>query len=670
MKLRARRSYQDLFTWSHALGDEAIAHRDGAVSLMIEWNGIDASLMAEKERTEAWEPVYRALEILDPGWCLECHLWRAWDATLADAYRTEGRRAVRGEAFGNYVREELARHLIQFGMTNRVAAVLTAAAPPRIGFRVKHALMDQARRADRLLCGARQLLPYLGGGRIAAVGEYCRWITRTLDGDTTHRGSQRHIDPGFALNEQLVTHDDRTCPTGGTTRCRTFFVYLFPDAYPGWSESVASLGVPLHICQVIRPLPRQQALAAGVRQKSQVEGLIQTGRPDGQQHAALDLDGFLEFVERHNLPVFRSVYVIQIYGEAPELERYGRELTDRIERAGGQVRCNAWLQQPYGRIAAPGQGYLSPVFRPDHLWQVGNMLPAQVFATGDPAPECLRMGASGELIGFRFTGKILQHAFTVAITGGGKGVEKVVTIAETYPLGIDWYVVEVGESYRWVVEAFGGVYARVEPGETSVNPLPPYRLARPEGQPLDAVVAAATVNALAFLLTDGSTVLTVHQAAVAQAALQRLYSGRGSDQSAPSLNDYLEILATSRPGMPDQADAARVMASNLESFLGTAEGRVFSRGDNLEITEGLCGIDLGLVEHASPKLLKFYLVFLSLRFSHMALANRRPCRVLLDELHKFVAHAPDVVGRLVSELARMGRKESASIDLVTQGILE
>ncbi|MHB1951400.1 MAG: hypothetical protein ACYCQK_07995, partial [Acidiferrobacteraceae bacterium] len=49
---------------------------------------------------------------------------------------------------------------------------------------------------------------------------------------------------------------------------------------------------------------------------------------------------------------------------------------------------------------------------------------------------------------------------------------------------------------------------------------------------------------------------------------------------------------------------------------------------------------------------------------------RRPCRVLLDELHKFVAHAPDVVGRLVSELARMGRKESASIDLVTQGILE
>lgn len=672
MILGARRSYQDLFTWSHGLGDQIIAHRDGAVSAMIAWNGIDTSLMSERERAEAWEAVYRVLESLASGWCLEYHLWRTWDPTLAEEYRKEGQSSDRRSgAFGNFVRAEMAAHLSQFAMSNRVAAVLTATPPPRLPFRVKRALADQARRAERLLQQTEPLLAYLTGGRVTTIEEYCARITQTLEGIGAHSVCGRTIDPGFALNEQLVTGCSRIPPGAPCTTTRTFFVYLYPDASPGWSESIASLNLPLHICQVIRPLQRRRALAAGARQKSLIEGLIRGGRRDGQEQAARELDGFLEFVERHNLPVFHSVYVVQLCGSDAELERYGRELADLIDGAGGQVRCHPWLQRPYGRIVAPGQGYLSPVFRPDHLWQVGNMIPAQVFTTGDPNPECLRMGRSGALVGFRFSGKTVQHAFTIAITGGGKGVEKVVTIAETYPLGIDWYVIEVGESYRWVVEAFGGAYVQVDPGLTSVNPLPPYRLARTDAaQPVDTIVAAATVNALAFLLTDGCTVLTVHQAAAAQAALQRLYATRAPGDGAPSLSGYLTSLSEIRLEMAEQIQAARAMASNLESFLATAEGRVFSTGENLEITEGLCGIDLGLVEHASPKLLKFYLVFLSLRFGHMALGNRRPCRVLLDELHKFVAHAPEVVGRLVSELARMGRKESASIDLVTQGIHE
>ncbi len=639
---------------------------------MIAWNGIDTSLMSERERAEAWEAIYRVLESLTSGWCLEYHLWRTWDVTLAEEYLREGRSAgPRAGSFGNFVRAEMAAHLSQFAMTNRVAAVLTATPPPRLPFGVRRMLADQTRRAERLLREAEPLLAYLDGGRVTTIEEYCARITQTLEGVGVHLVRGRTIDHGFALNEQMVTGPSRTSPGDPRAVTRTYFVYLYPDALPGWSESIASLNLPVHICQVVRPLQRRRALRSGARQQSLIEGLIGGGRRDGQEQAARELDGFLEFVERHNLPVFQSVYVVQLWGSDAELERYGRELSDLIDGAGGQVRSNPWLQGPYSRIAAPGQGYLSPVFRPDHLWQVGNMVPAQVFATGDPHPECLRMGRSGALVGFRFTGKTVQHAFTIAITGGGKGVEKVVTIAETYPLGIDWYVIEVGESYRWVVEAFGGAYVRVDPGRTSVNPLPPYRLARADAaRPVDTIVAAATVNALAFLLTDGCAVLTVHQAAAVQAALQQLYAARDPRSGAPSLSGYLERLSGIHLEMPEQIDAARAMASNLESFLATAEGQVFATGENLDITEGLCGIDLGLVEHASPKLLKFYLVFLSLRFGHMALANRRPCRVLLDELHKFVAHAPDVVGRLVSELARMGRKESASIDLVTQGIHE
>jgi hypothetical protein len=88
------------------------------------------------------------------------------------------------------------------------------------------------------------------------------------------------------------------------------------------------------------------------------------------------------------------------------------------------------------------------------------------------------------------------------------------------------------------------------------------------------------------------------------------------------------------------------------------------------LSEGITGVDLKDIDRASPKLLKFYLVFLALRFNNLAFARRNPARVLLDEMHKFVHVAPEIIGQLISELARMGRKDAAAIDIVTQGISE
>jgi hypothetical protein len=112
------------------------------------------------------------------------------------------------------------------------------------------------------------------------------------------------------------------------------------------------------------------------------------------------------------------------------------------------------------------------------------------------------------------------------------------------------------------------------------------------------------------------------------------------------------------------------MSANLHSFLETPEGRIFARRDNVQISPGISGIDLRDVDRASPKLLTFYLVFLCLRFLNLAFAKTGQARVLLDEIHRFVAHAPEVLRRLVSEIARMGRKEAAAIDIVTQGLAE
>ena len=190
-----------------------------------------------------------------------------------------------------------------------------------------------------------------------------------------------------------------------------------------------------------------------------------------------------------------------------------------------------------------------------------------------------------------------------------------------------------------------------------------------EDYPLDAILVAQTVQSLAFLLTDGNVRLNAHERSAAQSAMQLLYAVP-ADAKAPNLADYLVSLEALDFDKKEVNQAAKIMAANLHSFLDTSEGRIFTRPDNLYLSDGISGVDLKEVDKASPDLLKFYLVFISLRFNNLAFAHGRTTGILLNEMHKLVAAFPDVIGTLISELARMGRKDAAFVDIVTQGIKE
>ena len=674
-RLLARsRQYPALYTWSHLLGEEVIAHGDGAVSLLIEWSGIDAELLTETERAQCWTALHSALATLEAGCCAEFHWWREWDAGLAAAYLEHGQTMQRGGALAAAVRAAQAEHLRRYGIANSVAVVLTRVPVPLPFFGARRALRRQAEEAEALRAQAQRLLPHLPGARIAPAPEYLQRILQSFDRDAFEHGARVAYDPQLLLCEQLL----RTAPRVEDSRVRVGerltqvqLVHLYPDAGPAWFLPLAALPVPMHVAAILRPLDARAAMRAAERQSDLAEGALGRRGRDRQLQAVRDLAGFRAYVAEHNLPVYRNSYVIHLHGTRAELAEHGRFVSDRIMTAGGQVRMADYVQLPYFRTAQPGQGYRAPLFRADHARQIAHMLPVQVYRGGEAVPESLRLGASGALIGFSLANQPVAHSFTVAMTGGGKGVDKVATIAETYPFGTDWYILEIGGSYKWVVEGFGGAYTTIDPRETAVNPLPPYAVAVPHtAVPLDAVIAGGTLNALAFLLTDGRTEFDVHEGAAAEHALQQLYAGPDPTADAPVLTDYLYWLEHSDYETREQRTAARRMAANLHSFLGTAAGRIFARHDNLQLSAGITGCDLKEVDRASPKLLRFYLVFIALRFKHLAFARRNDARVLLDEMHKFVADAPQIVGRLISELARMGRKDRAAIDLVTQGIGE
>lgn len=673
--------YADLYTWSHPLTGEGvhgvIAHQDGATSCAILWKGIDAEMFSDTERQQHWSELYTLLGSIGTEYVAEFHWWREEDDTVAQDYLEKGRDIVRGGALAHAIRESMAEHLAPYGMTNNVALVLTRRRPVKLAFGVKRALANQSQEALVLHKRARELCAKLPGARLASFEEYVGLIVQSHDRAGFRAGAAWKYDPQYLLSEQLLREAPELVNNRyiqvGQHLSRVLLVYLYPDAAPAWFLGLSTMSTPMHVVHIVHPIDTRQSLKASERASDFAEGSMGRRGRDSAAQTIKDMTEFRQYVTANGLSIFKNAYIIHLHGTMSELDEQSRVIADWIDTNGGQVRDADYIQLPYFRSAMPGQGYRVPRWRTDHTWQIANMLPAQVFSRGDANPESLRLGQSGQLVGLGLTTQVVPHAFTVAITGGGKGVEKVATIAETFPLGIDWYIAEIGGSYRWTVEGFGGTYSRIDPTETVVNPLPPYSAADANAKyPLDAIVAGGTVNALSFLLTDGKTELPVHHSAAAQSALQVLYAVPKDGKLAPSLPDFLSELENAARDLDStpQKLAAKDMAQNLSSFLETTEGRIFAKDDNLVLSEGITGVDLKEVDRASPKLLKFYLVFLALRFNHLAFARRNPARVLLDEMHKFIAIAPEVVGKLISELARMGRKDAAAIDLVTQGIAE
>jgi hypothetical protein len=672
-----QKHYSDYYTWSHQLGDCCIAHSDGAVSCMIEWSGIDTEMMTDHEKTIAYESLLTFYEQLDSDFVYEQHLWREWDDSVARRYLELNDSLTRGTDFIKYIREEHAQHLSLYGMTNSVALVITAVPDKTIfsALRVKKALSKQSLLADKLIAHANEIARYLSGGKVVPFARYRRRIVQSYDRDQyAQPGEISNNNPQIPLAEQIVSFVPQLKESYLVNQhscCKVLFLYLYPDAYAGWIEQLSRVNVTAHIVQILHPMDTLKAMTDSERSSNFAEGTASKKGADMQQRQMRDMNDFRSFVADNNLRIIKNAYIVHLHGEHDDVEGIARSIEALVNKD-GQVRSNDYMQLPYYRAAQPGQGYLSPMLRPDQHLQCAYMAPVQVYAKGDTQkPESLRLADNGQLIGINYTNQSLLHGLTTAKTGSGKDVEKILTIAETYGFGIDWYMAEIGGSYQWVVEALGGTYTQIDPRSTVINPLPEYKMADEKSDfPLDTILVGQTVQSLAFLLTDGNVRLNAHQRSAAQSAMQLLYAIPKADETAPNLADYLVSLEELDFEQAETNAAAQLMAANLHSFLDTSEGRIFTQPDNLILSDGIAGVDLKEVDKASPDLLKFYLVFITLRFNNKAFSQHRTTGILLNEMHKLVAAFPDVIGTLISELARMGRKDAAFIDIVTQGIKE
>jgi len=668
-------NYLQRFTWQHFYDDTVLMHSDGACSVLLCWPGMDADLLGEDEARARYRILHRLIDHLPTEITAEWHLWRERSADLAKAYYGRVRDFVRAQEVGAAFRESMASHLAQFAVHNEVGLVLTwhQGANPLFP---KRALIGRARHAEKLLEHARKFIEQLPGARIAGQDEFFGRLAQSFDRSAWDAGRRPGYRSDYFINEQIVTGMP-VLESGmlrlGDRFTKVLLLYLYPDAVPGLAAVLSDLPIEMHFSYIVRRIDVKRAMRASEKAEHFSAG---TATRTGTEHKQLkvgDEAGFRQTVIANNYQVFANTYIVHLHGADPaQLRRAADDFANVVEnQLGGQVRMHDDVQLLFWRHGQPAQGYRASWSRRDHTQQVGDMLPVQVFGTGDREPQMLRLGRGNQLVGMTYDPDLVNHSFTVAMTGAGKGVNKVAQILETYPLGIDWYIMEVGTSYQWTVEALGGTYTRIDPGETVVNPLPPYKAASlvdDEGFPLLPLeMMTGTVESLAFILTDQPR-LTTAQNAVAQTAFEAMYAAPEEGREQPTFETLLEILQMADDFVNNEVELeeAKQMSYRLESFLSTAEGRVFSKPNNFSLSEGITGVDLLLVRNKAKNLLKFYLVFLSLAFTQRAFSSQHRARVLLDEMHVYVQTAPDVIGPLITGLSRMGRKDGASLDLVTQ----
>jgi len=666
-------SYEALYTWQHFFDDTVAMHRDGSCSVMLTWAGLNTELASPEDAQSAYRLLHRLLDHLPLSVTAEFHLWREPDARLATRYLDQAQHFVRAHAVGTRFRQSMADHLSRFAINNRVAVVLTWHESARVWF-PKRALIQQGRRAEQLLQVAHELQAQLPGARLLDQTAYLHHLQQSYDRDGWTAGRRAAVRLDFFINEQVIT--GKPVLEGGLLRVgdhytKVLLLYLYPDAFPGISAALTALSTALHISHIVRRIPVKAAMKASEQAQHFTAG---TTTHTGVEQKALKVSHEADFranVQVNNYQVFSNACVIHLHHTDPAvLRQLAQHVADTVDGLGGQVRLSDDVQLLFWRVGQPGQGYRSTWSRRDDTQQVADLLPVQVYPSGVDNPAMLRLGRAGQLVGYTYDPDLVNHAFTVAMTGAGKGVNKAAQILETYPLGIDWYILEVGTSYQWTVEALGGTYTRIDPGDTVVNPLPPYAAARVNGDGMPQLpieMLTGTVEALSFILTDALQ-MTTAQAAVAQAAFTVMYAVPDVQLTQPTFEQLLTTLQLADNYVNNETERreAQHMSDRLESFLSTAEGRVFAQPNNFALSDGITGVDLLLVRNKAKRLLKFYLVFLSLAFTQRAFTSPYRSRVLLDELHEYVRVAPDVIRPLITGLARMGRKDGGSLDLVTQ----
>lgn len=704
MSAEEGKRYHEYFSWMHRIGDRVLAHTSGAISTFISIKGIDTSFKSLADLRDAYAVVAAELKALPRNVLVEWHMWREYDDSKSKAYLDQQHSVVRGHQVSAMVRTALADHLKQFTMTNHVGIVVTLQPEnnPIKHFRrlTNHAFREkeQESRVPDLLKIAEKLAFKLNG-QVEKVERFSEAIQRSYHRDHFYRGQDLSFDLSdrFQWNEQLITVKPDYLKEAGVLKVNQSFTWVgimkvTPEyVHANWGDSLIAMlrggrlgngEIDVHISFITTPANARKSASKSEKDSRDANRLRHSMGGIFNAKRADDAQGFAQDVADNQMGVLSNMWVIHIHSkDLQRLQGRVEEIREQLGRANAMLASSEEITWAYWRVGMPGQGHWNRFWRTHSHRYCAYMVPCVKFNRGSDEVTSLRMTALGEAISLHHNKDKASHTSIIGKTGSGKGAIKALEIIETASKGVDWYIIEKGTTHIMTVAALGGTYIKVDPSKHVINPLPTYAEmdnAEHRGEGFENYISGF-IAAIDFTLVGAKGFKGIpanrveHYKAVAETALLDLYNpaangdNRRETALSPNLGDYLVSLKTlddveCTPN-EDQRDAAREMASHLESFLSRSRGRVFLGDTNLNIKPGVVGLDFSLVENEKD-LAAAMLAFACIRIGNYAYFGTNPARVLLEECHAF--SDDQTVVELAKNIATMGRKNSCSIEVSGQ----
>ena len=679
------KTYADLYSWRNwreCKAGSVLQHSNGAVSAAIEWNGISIELQNKKVQSDTLNAMRDHFESLplNHHLTIENHFERDYSDTTADEYIEYGNKHIVRDVngFGKRMREELANHIRYISMKNRIITIVTLTPKSSFSlFRAKSNINKIDTLSEECLSIASQLASKFNGGKVLSYEEFDCFIWSIYHREKKSNDTIPPINTRFKINERVATkpvYDDGILRLGNYYH-KVISLLDYPDASPDWFYNIASsVGLEIHVSQILKRVDESAIMHSSSKdEKRHSDASFRIGGEEAQ----LSIDDNAKFrmlVKSNKLKLFNNAYIIKLmWPDQRELIERAAEFEKLINNT-VTMGDSKEISFAFWRYSQPAQGHHSRFSRVDHSVEVAHMAPILNFHAGDTVNrQMLRLTADAKAITLAYETDKPGHAFGIGKTGGGKGVAMISEICETFPLGINFYGIEYGETYRWVTEAFDGDYLNLSE-ESVISPFPEYSAADAsnEESPLPASLVEASTESILPIVAKSQPEHRHFIKTVSEKVLKQLYlKSNHSSNSAPTFQDFFECADQALKNKVFEGSletACEMLCENLYAFLEGVAGQNFKYADNVNFSSGITFANFKGIHN--EELRKLLLMFLALRYKQIAFMDATPTRIIIDELHEFNAIDPELMKLLLRQITRMGRKEASSFHGVTQELFD
>lgn len=453
---------------------------------------------------------------------------------------------------------------------------------------------------------------------------------------------------------------------------------------PSWTEpallEALLVSLPFHcrIALAIETLETAKALDELKRKRDQAH-LLATLREKRNQEAEAQEQDVAELIDKNLRSSVRMVKValsVVLSVDASEHEageRLDRETAEvlRIVNSlhGAQAMIDDYNQLDEFLATLPANAKHGRRWRQCTSENAAHLLLAWQSWGGSSNPVVLLHNGRRNLVGLDPFDSDLDNpnAFMAGSSGSGKSSTTNYLLLNLLAAGCGALVVDVGGSYRRILEIFGGQYFAVSADGKSqgLNPFfHPRDIVSGEGR-LDERRAQFVLAVVERMVCDRARPeLRNTERVVLGAAIAETYRRLGTQ--TPILSDLVEVLRHLRAEDDEDVAIAHGLARDLRVWVEGPAARLVNRQSTFELDTSLAAFDLKGLE-TQPHLQSVVMVILSGIIWNLVMKDATARKlVVFDEVWRLLESPASA--QLIAELYRTSRKYRCSILTISQSV--